>query len=137
MTSALAAVDAKTIRKLWKDFAKTHSDDIRNTLIEHYLPIVRYTAERLYARLPDEVSTELEGFRFKAGIERIMAAARESNRYFDRKQPWAQRKTDMAACATTINVVLRTIRALGVVMEPYLPFAAVVKLTLHIHIFLC
>ncbi len=58
MAIAVATVDAKTIQQWWKKFARTHSDDIRNTLIEHYLPIVRYTAERLYARLPDEVEID-------------------------------------------------------------------------------
>ena len=36
----------------------------------------------------------------------------------------AQRKSDLAACGTSINVLLCTIKTLGVVMEPYLPFAA-------------
>jgi RNA polymerase sigma factor for flagellar operon FliA len=58
MTIAVAEVDAKVIERWWKKFAKGHSDDIRNRLIEHYLPIVRYTAERLYARLPDEVEID-------------------------------------------------------------------------------
>ena len=78
----------------------------------------------LVARLPDDVSDQLEGCHFKAAIQLIMAAAKESNRYFDYKQPWVQRKQDMAACGTTINVLLSTIKALGVVMEPFLPFAA-------------
>jgi methionyl-tRNA synthetase len=76
------------------------------------------------AGLADAVAAELENFRFKAGIECVMEAARASNRYFDRKEPWVQRKEDMAACGTTVNVLLNTIRTLGVVMEPYLPFAA-------------
>ena len=58
MAIASAAVDAKTIRQWWKEFARTRSDEIRNTLIEHYLHIVRYTAERLYARLPNEVEVD-------------------------------------------------------------------------------
>jgi len=79
---------------------------------------------QMIAALPDEVAAELQGFHFKAGIERVMAAARESNRYFDRKEPWAARRRDMGACGTTMNVVLNTIKTLGVVMEPFLPFAA-------------
>lgn len=78
----------------------------------------------MISRLPGEVAAQLEGFRFKAGIELIMEAARASNRYFDLKKPWVQRKADPADCARTINVLLNTIRTLGVVMEPYLPFAA-------------
>jgi len=75
-------------------------------------------------RLPDQVAEELEGFHFKAAIERIMAAARESNRYFDFKEPWVQRKSDIAACGTTIGVLLNTIKVLCVVMGPFLPFSA-------------
>ena len=32
---------------LWRDYQRLRTDDLRNQLIEHYLPIVRYTAERL------------------------------------------------------------------------------------------
>lgn len=43
---------------LWKAYKKRPSDELRNRLIEHYLPIVRYTAERLAAGLPQSVDTE-------------------------------------------------------------------------------
>jgi RNA polymerase sigma factor for flagellar operon FliA len=55
---ATAVVDAETVHQWWKRFAKTHSDDIRNKLIERYLHIVRYTAERLYSKLPEEVELD-------------------------------------------------------------------------------
>ncbi|KPK79580.1 MAG: RNA polymerase subunit sigma-70 [Phycisphaerae bacterium SM23_33] len=58
MTSAIAAVDADTVMKWWQSFAKTHSRRTRNKLVEHYLSVVRYTAERLYAKLPDEVDLD-------------------------------------------------------------------------------
>ena len=58
MAIAVAANDAKTVQQWWKKYARNHSDDIRNSLIEHYLPIVRYTAERLSARLPEEVEVD-------------------------------------------------------------------------------
>jgi len=78
----------------------------------------------LAARLPQEVADGLEQFRFKEALGRVMAAARRSNRYFDHKAPWVQRKHDMGACAATINVLLNTIKTLGVTMAPCLPFAA-------------
>ena len=78
----------------------------------------------LIAMMKDDVTAKLEEFHFKAALRLLMAAAKESNRYFDYKAPWAQRKQDTSACATTINVVLNTIKTLGVVMEPFLPFAA-------------
>jgi methionyl-tRNA synthetase len=75
-------------------------------------------------RLPDTVAACIEEFRLKDGLGEVMAAARETNRYFDYRQPWLLRKQDMAACGTVINVCLSTIKTLGVVMEPYVPFAA-------------
>jgi len=79
---------------------------------------------QMMARLPGEVAAQIEGFHFKVALQLIMAAARESNRYLDHKAPWKQRKTDMAACATSVNVTLNTIRTFGVILEPFLPFAA-------------
>lgn len=76
------------------------------------------------AGLPDRVSALLEGYRFKEALQEVMAAARESNRYFDYRQPWVLRKGDKAACGTVINVCLNTIKTLAVVMGPFLPFAA-------------
>ncbi len=56
--SVTAAVDAETVQQWWRSFSRTAGDEIRNRLIEHYLPIVRYTAERLATKLPDEVDVD-------------------------------------------------------------------------------
>ena len=53
-----ATVDAGTVQKWWKSYAKSHGEVTRNRLIEHYLHLVRYTAERLHAKLPDEVDVD-------------------------------------------------------------------------------
>jgi len=58
MASATATVEASTVRKWWKQFARSHKDQTRNRLMEHYLPLVRYTAERLHAKLPEEVDVD-------------------------------------------------------------------------------
>jgi len=42
----------------WLDYRKTGSEDIRNALIEHYLPIVKINSERLATKLPDEVEID-------------------------------------------------------------------------------
>jgi len=74
--------------------------------------------------LPDRVAGLMEGYRFKDALGEVMGAARESNRYFDRRRPWVLRKEDTAACASVINVCLNTVKTLAVVFEPFLPFAA-------------
>ncbi|GIW73686.1 MAG: RNA polymerase sigma factor [Phycisphaerales bacterium] len=46
------------INEVWKLYAENPTEEIRNFLWERYLPIVRYNAERIHARLPDEVDVE-------------------------------------------------------------------------------
>ncbi len=58
MSTATVTVDAATLQRWWKQFAKGRKDEVRNRLIEHYLHLVRYTAERLYAKLPEEVELD-------------------------------------------------------------------------------
>ena len=40
----------------WLDFKKDQSDQsLRNRLMERYLPLVRYNAERVWSKLPEGV----------------------------------------------------------------------------------
>ena len=60
------------IRKLWIEFKQdTNNQELRNQLMEHYLPLVRYSAERLWSRLPDGV--ELDDL-ISAGVFGLMDA---------------------------------------------------------------
>ena len=43
---------------VWQEYHKTQSDDIRNILMEHYLPLVKINSERLAHKLPDEVEID-------------------------------------------------------------------------------
>ena len=44
--------------ELWVEFSDSRSEVIRNHFMEQYYPLVRYHAERLHARLPDEVNLD-------------------------------------------------------------------------------
>jgi RNA polymerase sigma factor for flagellar operon FliA len=47
------------ITEVWKSFKEDQtSQDLRNRLIERYLPLVRYNAERVWAKLPDGVDLQ-------------------------------------------------------------------------------
>ena len=61
------------VQRWWKKFKKDGGDEARNALLENYLHIVRYAAERLYAKLPDEV--ELDDL-ISAGVFGLMDAVR-------------------------------------------------------------
>jgi RNA polymerase sigma factor for flagellar operon FliA len=59
------------IKQIWMAYQKTRSDDLRNILMESYLHLVRYNAERIHLKLPDEV--ELDDL-MSAGIFGLMDA---------------------------------------------------------------
>jgi len=40
---------------VWREYKRSGSQSIRNELMERFLPIVKYNAERIAAKLPDEV----------------------------------------------------------------------------------
>jgi len=46
------------IGQVWEQFHKNHDPHYRNLLMEHYSPIVKYTAERLHTKLPDKVEVD-------------------------------------------------------------------------------
>ncbi|MEM8875257.1 MAG: FliA/WhiG family RNA polymerase sigma factor [Planctomycetota bacterium] len=46
------------IAKLWFDYKKERTEARRNQLMETYLHLVRYNAERIYQKLPDEVDVD-------------------------------------------------------------------------------
>ncbi len=50
--------DDMPIEEVWLEYRRTTDGAIRNFLMEKYLPLVRYNAERIYTRLPDEVDLE-------------------------------------------------------------------------------
>jgi RNA polymerase sigma factor for flagellar operon FliA len=43
---------------VWVEYKKTGSKELRNRLIEKYMPLVRYIAERLLATLPSYVDAD-------------------------------------------------------------------------------
>ncbi len=60
------------VAQLWVEFKKDISDqEMRNRLIEIYLPLVKYNGERIWARLPDGV--ELDDL-ISAGVFGLMDA---------------------------------------------------------------
>lgn len=64
-------VEKTDIQQVWSDFFEAHSEECRNLLMEHYLYLVKYTAERIWVKLPDKV--ELDDL-ISAGIFGLMDA---------------------------------------------------------------
>ncbi len=59
------------IKDVWIEYKKNKTEPLRNILMENYLHLVRYNAERIHVKLPDEV--ELDDL-MSAGIFGLMDA---------------------------------------------------------------
>jgi RNA polymerase sigma factor FliA len=46
------------VPQLWRDYRAAPTLELRNQLVELYLPLVRYNAERIWARLPEGVDLD-------------------------------------------------------------------------------
>jgi RNA polymerase sigma factor for flagellar operon FliA len=57
-THTTTAAIQQDINVVWKSFKRHKSEELRNLLMMEYLPMVKYNAERIYAKLPDEVELD-------------------------------------------------------------------------------
>ena len=56
---ATATIAKEDREQLWKEYkADPTQKELRNRLVETYLPLVRYNGERIWARLPDGVELD-------------------------------------------------------------------------------
>src|SRR5438552_2796330 len=46
------------VQQLWLDYRAQPAVELRNQLVEYYLPLVRYNAERIWSRLPEGVDLD-------------------------------------------------------------------------------
>jgi methionyl-tRNA synthetase len=65
-----------------------------------------------------------EHYRFRDGALETMNLARFANKYFNDQEPWKTARVNPERCAMTINLCLQTVRALAILVEPFLPFTA-------------
>ena len=59
------------VQQLWRDYRAQAAVELRNQLVELYLPLVKYNAERIWSRLPEGV--ELDDL-ISAGVFGLMDA---------------------------------------------------------------
>ena len=73
MKATAAKASPEQVERWWKSYGKKRDEESRNRLLENYLPIVKYSAERLRTKLPDEVDVD---DLISAGIFGLMDALR-------------------------------------------------------------
>ncbi|MBI4170897.1 MAG: methionine--tRNA ligase [Candidatus Aenigmarchaeota archaeon] len=80
--------------------------------------------EKLFSRLKQtkEKVEELVGqVKLREALTEILALAGATNKYFQEKQPWAVVKKDKKAAGTTLFTAVNVLRALTVLLYPYIP----------------
>ena len=48
----------KDVKSVWVQYKSERTEALRNVLMEHYLHLVRFNAERVHSKLPDEVEVD-------------------------------------------------------------------------------
>ena len=74
--------------------------------------------------LKASLERNLDTYHFREALKDAMGIARVGNKYISDTEPWKVAKTDMARCATILNVSLQICADLAVAFEPFTPFAA-------------
>ena len=72
----------------------------------------------------EEVGSNIEACRFRAGLGSAMSIAQSANRYLDHKAPWQAIRSDLQDAATTLWVGLSVINCLKTALYPFLPFSS-------------
>ena len=125
MSPTLTRTSSGELTDLWRAYVDDRDDETRNRLLEHYLPLVRQSAERLHAKLPSYVDIEelvsfgtvglfdavqsfdpARGVRFKTFCNpRVRGAILDGLRAMD----WAPRL--VRSRARKLDAALRTLKA--------------------------
>jgi methionyl-tRNA synthetase len=71
-----------------------------------------------------EVSQHIENCEFKKAMKSVMELAHYGNRYFDARAPWALVKQNRKECGSALHVCLRIVKALCIIMSPFLPVSS-------------
>ena len=85
--------------------------DVDRELLEQ-IPQLRASLER-----------NIEGFHFREALKDAMSIARAGNKYISDTETWKVAKTDMARCATILNISLQVCADLAIAFGPFTPFS--------------
>ena len=74
--------------------------------------------------LPDVVRAAMDKLALHTALAEIWAVITAADRYFDAQKPWVLRKSDPVRMAASLYVVAETLRAIGILVQPFMPGAS-------------
>ncbi|MEM2914624.1 MAG: methionine--tRNA ligase subunit beta, partial [Candidatus Bathyarchaeia archaeon] len=72
----------------------------------------------------EKTKKALEKFQLQGAIREVMELSRVGNKYLNEKKPWEAIKTKPQIAANTLYVSAQIVRALSILLEPFIPSAA-------------
>lgn len=75
-------------------------------------------------KYPSIISSSLEQFRFREGMQEFMNLARLGNKYLADTEPWKVIKEDEQRVQTILNIGLQVAANLAILAEPFLPHSS-------------
>ena len=73
--------------------------------------------------LPKQIGENLEGYRFREGLNTMMELARTGNKYLAETEPWKLIKENPERVKTIMNLSLQIAANLSIVAAPFIPFS--------------
>jgi len=126
----------------WDDFIMKNNNELVATLGNFIHRVLTFTKKN-FGKIPEAYELDdldknalknidetfsnteryIENCEFKNGIKAVMELSQFGNRYIDEKAPWKTVKEEKEKCETTMHVCMRIVKALSVLMYPFLPFS--------------
>ena len=77
--------------------------------------------EKVIEDTASEAARLLESFRLKMALSKVVDLSRLGNKYLNDREPWRAVKTDPVRAGTTLYVAAHVVKALGVMLYPFIP----------------
>ncbi len=124
------------IEKVNSDLNDTLGNFVHRTLTfinQHYTSAVPKPSKlgkpdrdtiQLIGKRVEEIAHNLEQSQLRAALRTAIGLSRHGNRYLNRREPWKTIKTNPKAAANTLYVAVQIIKALTILLAPFIPFTA-------------
>jgi len=128
----------------WDEYARKRNDELADILGNFVHRALAFTETHFGNRVPEpgpleerdknalnhvsesinSVADHIDRFDFHGGLRATIEMAAYGNRYLNETEPWKTVKTRPEKAATAIYVADQIVKALAVVIEPFLPYTA-------------
>ena len=128
----------------WGEYAKRNNDELADILGNFVYRSLIFIHQHFNGRVPEpgefdeedrkvlqaikesskKIGRYLDRCNFHMAIKGVIELAALGNRYLSKKEPWKILKTNPEEASTTLYITSQIVKALAILLEPFLPFTA-------------